>query len=124
MTTWLQTIVQNSAREWLRERRSYRLISMERDDESDGKPMDFADSRRTPEEHFEQSEMRQILMTEIGKLSSACSKAILLCAMEGSSQEEAAEALQVSVAAIKARVFSARRSLREGFQKRGIAFEN
>ena len=123
MTTWLQSIVQNSAREWLRDRRGARFVSMERDEESDSAPMDFPAPGRTPEENLEQSEMRDILMSEIGNLSNVCSQAIRMCALEGASQEEAANALQVSVAAIKARVFSAKRRLREGFEQRGILRE-
>lgn len=124
MTTWLQTIVQNAAREWLRERRGHRLISMERENDSEATPLDFPDPSRTPEERFEQTEMRQILTTEIGNLSAACKQAIRMCALEGASQEEAATALEVSVAAIKARVFIAKRHLRSAFTQRGVIRKN
>jgi RNA polymerase sigma factor (sigma-70 family) len=124
MTTWLQTIVQNAAREWLRERRGVRLVSLEREDDAETVTLDFPDPGRTPEKHFEHTEMRQILLTEIGNLSSACQQALRMCALEGASQEEAANALEVSVAAIKARVFSARRRLRESLELRGIRREN
>lgn len=124
MTTWLQTIVQNAAREWLREQRGLRAISIERGDEPEAAPLDFSDPRRTPEEQYEQIEMRRMLLSEIGKLSSACSQAIRMCALEGATQEEAAGALEVSVAAIKARVFSARRHLRQGMEKRRLRRKN
>jgi RNA polymerase sigma-70 factor, ECF subfamily len=124
MTTWLQTIVQNAAREWLRERRGVRLVSLEREDDSETVTLDFPDPGRTPEKQFEHTEIRQILLTEIGNLSSACQEALRMCAFEGASQEEAANALEVSVAAIKARVFSARRRLRESLDLRGIRREN
>ena len=124
MTTWLQTIVQNAAREWLREQRGPRPISLERDEDSDAAPMDFPDPGRTPEQQCEQGEMRHILLAEIGNLSSACQQALRMCALEGASQEEAASALEVSVAAIKARVFSARRRLRDNLEQRGICRKN
>ena len=124
MTTWLQTIVQNAAREWLRERRGIRVVSLEREDDSETVALDFPDPGRTPEEQYEQTEMRQILLTEIGNLSSACSDALRMCALEGASQEEAANALEVSVAAIKARVFSARRRLRDSLELRGVWSKN
>lgn len=124
MTTWLQTIVQNAAREWLRERRGVRLVSMERDDDSETVAIDVPDPGQTPEGHFERTELRQILLTEIGNLSSACRKALRMCALEGASQEQAANALEVSVAAIKARVFSARRQLRESVELRSIWRKN
>jgi DNA-directed RNA polymerase specialized sigma24 family protein len=47
-----------------------------------------------------------------------------MCALEGASQEEAANALEVSVAAIKARVFSARRRLRDSLELRGVWSKN
>ena len=59
--------------------------------------------------------MRRLLISEIGNLTSACGQAVRMCALEGASQEEAAAALKVSVAAIKARVFIAKRRLRESF---------
>ena len=125
MTTWLQSIVQNAAREWLRERRGPRLVSLEgNDSDADASPYDFPDPRRTPEQDCEQAEMRQVLLAEIGNLSNACQQALRMCALEGASQEEAANALEVSVAAIKARVFSARRHLRESLEMRGIIREN
>lgn len=124
MTTWLQTIVQNAAREWLREQRGPRLISLEKDDDSDFAAIDLPDPGRTPEQHCAHSEMRHILLTEIGNLSSACRQAVRMCALEGASQEEAANLLDVSVAAIKARVFSARRQLREGLKQRGLTRKN
>ena len=125
MTTWLQSIVQNAAREWLRERRGPRLVSLEGEGaDGDASPFDYPDPRRTPEQDCEQTEMRQILLAEIGNLSEACQQALRMCALEGTSQEEAANALEVSVAAIKARVFSARRHLRESLEMRGIIREN
>ena len=124
MTTWLQTIVQNAAREWLRERRGIHLVSLERDSDTETVAMDFPDPGLTPEEQYKQTEMRQILLAEIGNLGSACRDAVRMCALEGASQEEAANALKVSVAAIKARVFSARRQLRESAELRGVWRKN
>lgn len=124
MTTWLQTIVQNAAREWLREQRGHRLVPMERETGSETVALDFPDHRRTPEQEIERDEMHHILMSEIGNLSSVCREAIRMCAIEGASQEDTAAALEVSVAAIKARVFSAKRHLRDNFRLRGVIREN
>jgi RNA polymerase sigma-70 factor, ECF subfamily len=124
MTTWLQSIVQNAAREWLRERRGVHLIPLVREQDSENTVFDIPEPSKTPEEHCQNSEMRDILLSEIGNLSSACREALLMCAVKGASQEEAANALEVSVAAIKARMFIARRQLREGLQQRGINRRN
>lgn len=124
MTTWLQTIVQNSACDWLRERRGPRLASLEREDDSEATSFDIPDPGRTPEELCQNAEMGQILLSELSNLSSACREALRMCTLDGDSQEEAANMLEVSVAAIKARVFIARRRLREGLEQRGITRRN
>ena len=50
MTTWLQAIVQNAAREWLRQRKNVMLLPIERQGDVDNAPIEFPDPGRTPEE--------------------------------------------------------------------------
>ena len=118
MSTWLQTIVQNAAREWVRENKPQLLLPLERSRDDEGAPLEFPDHGKSPEEWCELAEMRQILLAEIDNLSTVCKNAIRLCGLEEASQEEAASALNVSVAAIKARVFTAKRRLRHAMTQR------
>lgn len=119
MSTWLQTIVQNAAREWLREQKGRVLLPLERQQgEGETAQMDFPDPGRTPEENCELAEMRRIVRQELEKLSSGCRRAVQMCVFEEVAQRAAAEALDVSVVAIKARIFTAKRLLRDAIQER------
>lgn len=124
MTTWLQTIVQNAVREWLRENRGAIRVSLESSGDEDAAPLDLPDRRRTPEEWCEHSEMQAILFGEIEKLGAIYQQAIRMCALEQISQEETAKALQVTVPAIKTRVFHAKRRLRGALEKRMAGRQN
>jgi len=56
--------------------------------------------------------MNDILHSEIERLNSICKSTIQMCAIEESSHREAANALGVSVAAVKSRVFHGKRLLK------------
>jgi len=118
MSTWLQAIVQNAAREWLREQKGRVLLPLERQGETDCAPLEIPDPGRTPEESCELAEMRRILRSELEKLSMGCRRAVQLCIFDEIPQRAAAETLEVSVVAIKARIFTAKRMLREAVQER------
>jgi RNA polymerase sigma-70 factor (ECF subfamily) len=124
MSTWLQAIVQNAAREWLRQRKNITLLPIERQGDSDSAPIEFPDPGRTPEQSCQQAEMRHILRNEIEKLSAGCRRAVELCIFEEASQRAAAEEMKVSVVAVKARIFTAKRLLRESMGDRAGASEN
>lgn len=113
MSTWLQTIVQNAAREWLRQRKKVMLLPIERQGDSDTAPFEFPDPGRTPEESCQQAEMQHLLRNQMENLSAGCRRAVELCIFEEASQCAAAQELHVSVVAIKARIFTAKRLLRE-----------
>ncbi len=118
MSTWLQAIVQNAAREWLREQKGRVLLPLERRGHADCAPFEFPDPGRTPEECCERAEMRRILRSETEKLSAGCRRAVQLCIFEEASQRVAAQELEVSVVAVKARIFTAKRLLREAVRQR------
>lgn len=118
MTTWLQAIVQNAAREWLRQRKDIVLLPIERQGDADTAPFEFPDPGRTPEESCQQAEMRHLLRNEMEKLSAGCRRAVELCIFEEASQRAAAQEMKVSVVAVKARIFTAKRLLRESMGKR------
>lgn len=124
MSTWLQAIVQNAAREWLREQKGHVLLPLERRSDGDPLPLDFPDPGHTPEECCERAERQRILRSELEKLSAGCRSAVQLCILEEATQRTAAEALQVSVVAVKARIFTAKRLLREAILQRENARAN
>jgi RNA polymerase sigma-70 factor, ECF subfamily len=118
MSTWLQAIVQNAAREWLRQRKNVILLPIERQGDADNAPFEFPDPGQTPEESCQRSEMRRILRREMEKLSAGCRRAVQLCIFEEASQRAAAQEMDVSVVAVKARIFAAKRLLRESMRPR------
>lgn len=113
MSTWLQTIVQNAAHEWMRGQKGRVLLPLECKTEDGNKPLNVPDTRRTPEESCEAAERSRILKRELGKLSTGCRCAVELCIYDEMKQRAAAKKLNVSVIAIKARIFTAKRLLRE-----------
>jgi RNA polymerase sigma-70 factor (ECF subfamily) len=73
---------------------------------------EFTDPERDPEQRFVRKEMNEILHSEIERLNSLCKSSIRMCVIEESSHREVANALGVSVAAVKSRVFHGKRLLK------------
>lgn len=118
MSTWLQAIVQNAAREWLREQKGRVLLSLETRSNSESAPLEFPDPGCTPEECCVRAERQRILRREMERLSAGCRRAVQLCVLDEAPQRTAARELDVSVVAIKARIFNAKRQLREAIRER------
>jgi RNA polymerase sigma-70 factor, ECF subfamily len=114
IATWLGVIVMNTGREWLRNRKGRAYFSLEHARNPDEKPvaLELPDPGRDPEQRFVGKEMNEILHSEIERLNSVCKSTIRMCAIEESSHREAANALGVSVAAVKSRVFQGKRLLK------------
>jgi RNA polymerase sigma-70 factor, ECF subfamily len=127
-STWLIRITLNQALMKLRKRSLTREVSLSNDfhPEEDHLPLDVADWAPNPEQQYRAAELRAILRKALQKLSPESRKVFLLRDIEGLSLEQTAEALDLSVGAVKARSWRARLQLRERlsryFQKpKGIA---
>src|SRR4051812_24107469 len=123
--TWLVRIAVNEALMKLRRRRSDKTVSMDQEIETDGGesiPREFADWAPNPEQQFKQEELREILSKTIQGLPPSFRTVFVLRDVEGLSTEETAEALDLSVPAVKSRLLRARLQLRgrlnKYFQKR------
>jgi RNA polymerase sigma-70 factor, ECF subfamily len=120
MSTWLRAIVQNTARDWLRNQKGRVYLPLEPMNQADGGavPCDFPHPAENPEQCCEREEMERLLRTEIEKLSTISKRAIQLCVLEEFSHRAAANALNVSVITVKSRVFSAKQRLKRAVHHR------
>ena len=114
-STWLIQITVNEA---LMRRRRERNGIMEgiddrRDEDGEYTPRDFADWREIPSEALERQEVRQKLAQALASLDRKYREVFVLRDMEQLNIQETAEALGISIAAVKTRLLRARLMLRD-----------
>ncbi len=117
--TWLVRIAVNEALMKLRRRKPERTVSLDEDikTEDDFVPREIADWSPNPEQQYGQAELREILSKTIQGLPPGFRTVFVLRDVEGLSTEETAEALDLSVPAVKSRLLRARLQLRERLGK-------
>ena len=113
--TWLVRIAVNEALMKLRRRRPERMVSLDQEvqTEEDSMPREVADWSPNPEQLYNQAELRDILDKTIHGLPPSFRTVFVLRDVEGLSTEETAQALELSVPAVKSRLLRARLQLRE-----------
>src|SRR5436305_5123791 len=122
--TWLVRIAVNEALMKLRRRKPERTVSLDEEikTEDDSVPREVADWSPNPEQMYNQAELRDILTRTIQGLPPGFRTVFVLRDVEGLSTEETAQALELSIPAVKSRLLRARLQLRERlsrfFQKR------
>jgi RNA polymerase sigma-70 factor (ECF subfamily) len=115
MTTWLTTIVTNSALAQLRRKSHHPHVSLNEqwNEEQEYFLSDtLADARPNPEDECTSSESHDYLMQFLSELSPSLQQAIRLCYLDGLTLSEAAQILQVPVSTMKARLWRARGQLK------------
>jgi len=116
ISTWLTSIVINSALMKLRHRPRQLHVPLEHPDyEQDGHTFSewLPDQRPNPEEAFRRREHTQLLARLITKLSPTLRRTFQLRVMDGMSIRKAAQVLGVPIGTVKARVARARARLKE-----------
>src|SRR6202048_4146831 len=113
--TWLVRIAVNEALMKLRRRKQEGTGSLDEDikTEDDSLPREVADWSPNPEQMYNQAELRDILTRTIQGLPEGFRTVFVLRDKEGLSTEETAEALGLSIPAVKSRLLRARLPLRE-----------
>lgn len=112
--TWLVRIAVNQALMKLRKRRPNQVsLDEEIDTGEDTMPREVEDWGPSPEDRYEQSELGQILSTTIAELDPPFRIVFQLRDIEELSTEETAEALGLSIPAVKSRLLRARLKLRQ-----------
>jgi RNA polymerase sigma-70 factor (ECF subfamily) len=114
-STWLTQITVNEAlmRRRRERTRATEAIDDHRKDESYYAPREFADWREIPSEALERKEIRQRLAQALSTLDRKYREVFVMRDMEHLNIQETAEALGISVAAVKTRLLRARLMLRD-----------
>jgi RNA polymerase sigma-70 factor, ECF subfamily len=117
-STWLTRIVINEALMLLRQRRTRAPRHNNNTDATqDDAAMNIPDRRPTPEQILCENESNTRLWKAIAGLRENLKVVVLHKEMQGLTSVETARRLGLSVSAVKARTFHARRSLREHLQR-------
>src|SRR3954466_15048533 len=113
--TWLVRIAVNEALMKLRKRKASKTVSIDEDVETDEGfvPREVTDWSPNPEQQYKQAELSGILEKTIQGLPSGFRTVFVLRDVEGLSTEETADALGLTVPAVKSRLLRARLQLRE-----------
>jgi RNA polymerase sigma-70 factor (ECF subfamily) len=113
--TWLTRIAVNESLMKLRKRKTDRTVSLDDSIETDEEPIarEIAVWDGNPEMKYSQAELRELLDKAIAGLKPIFRTVFVLRDVEELSTEETAEALGLSVAAVKSRLLRARLQLRE-----------
>jgi RNA polymerase sigma-70 factor, ECF subfamily len=117
--TWVVRIAVNQALMKLRKRRTSREVPMEDSEGENGEAIvhEFADWKPNPEQQYARAELEGILQGAVNNLPPGFRTVFYLRDVEGLSTEETAEMLNLSVGAVKARLFRARLRLRDELSK-------
>jgi len=117
--TWLVRIAVNESLMKLRRRRTDKTVSLDQEieTEEDTMPREVADWSPNPEQLYKQGELKDILTKTINGLPASFRTVFVLRDVEGLSTEETAEALGLSIPAVKSRLLRARLQLRERLNK-------
>jgi RNA polymerase sigma-70 factor (ECF subfamily) len=112
--TWVTRIAINEALMMLRRRRvTTPLFETNNDDVNPTWPIDLPDDRQTPEQAYAEKESRAVVAHAISRLQKKLRTVALLRELQGLSNAETARRLGLTVTAVKARTFHARRHLRK-----------
>ena len=115
-STWVTRIAINEALMILRQRRrNTQLPENDNDCAGEHSSVELSDHRPTPEQALAQSELRSSVIRAVSKLRHSLRVVVLLREIHGLTSAETARRLGLSVAAVKARSFHARRNLRKHF---------
>lgn len=114
--SWIVRIATNECLMKLRRGRGVLELSLDEPEESDdGSPLprEIEDWRDTPEQKYLKSELEGVVAEGIGKLDRISRMVFMLRDVEGFSTEETSQMTEMSVPAVKTRLFRARLRMRE-----------
>jgi RNA polymerase sigma-70 factor (ECF subfamily) len=120
--TWVTRIAINEALMMLRRRRvTTAVVETNNDDFDATSPIEVADDGPTPEQAFAEKESRTVVIHAIRRLRKNLRTVALLRELQGLSNAETARRLGLTLSAVKARTFHARRHLRKQLEGKYMA---
>lgn len=124
MRTWLNAIVKNTAREYMRSQRGRTFIPLECSPFSDegGDEFEILDQRMSPEECCEHRERDDMVAAAIGTMGPGNREVVEMCVFQELPYMEVATALNLSLSTVKSRMFRSRRDLRMALSSQTGAF--
>ena len=109
-STWLIRITVNESLMKVRKQRHTREVPIESDSHEELEVVDWSPN---PEQLYRTSELRDILRSQLQELPPSLRVTFILRDIEGLSSEEAAQVLDITIDAVKARLWRARLKLRQ-----------
>lgn len=117
--TWMTRIAINEALMLLRQRRLQKELPEANNEGTDaGRALDLCNEQPTPEEALAKKEIRVAVVRAISKLRPRLRVVVLLREIHGLTSSETARRLGLTLGAVKARTFQAKRHLRRHFEFR------
>jgi RNA polymerase sigma-70 factor, ECF subfamily len=116
-STWVTRIAINDALMLLRQRRANTRLHENNYDTEATSVVDRADKGPTPEQAFAETERRAAVLQAISHLRKSLRTVVLLRELQGLTSAETARRLGLTVSAVKARTFHAKRCLRRHFER-------
>jgi RNA polymerase sigma-70 factor, ECF subfamily len=117
-STWVTRIAINEALMLLRQRRADKRIQESNIDDPEGPfVLGLADKGPTPEQALAENESRDAVIDAISHLRENLRTVVFLRELQGLTSAETARRLGLTVSAVKARTFHARRCLRRHFER-------
>jgi RNA polymerase sigma-70 factor, ECF subfamily len=116
-STWMTRIAINDALMLLRQRRANKRLPEDNDDSERSSVLDLTDKAPTPEQALAENELRAAVIHAISQLRENLRIVVLLRELQGLTSAETARRLGLTVSAVKARTFHAKRCLRRHFER-------
>ena len=118
--TWLYRLTTNACIDFLRKEKRRSALSLTTEgEEEEGRELEVADQRFSPERELEKKEARRAVREGLAALSPEHRQVLVLREMEGLSYQEIGQLLDLEEGTVKSRIARARLALRDFLIKSG-----